>query len=335
MNELEDIRPALRSLVSARTVGEVKEVRDQAAAIEAYAREAKDSELLDHAVEVRLNAERKVGQILAEMAERGERARGGGDLRKESRPAILSDFGLTADQSYRWRKLAELTDEAFAERLREARRAAWASIELTPAERQAERRERREARELELGAHQAALPEKRYGVILADPEWRDEVWSRETGLNRAPDNHYPTSPAADIEARPVGDLAADDCALFLWSPIQHLATALGVMKAWGFVYKSHLVWIKPSIGLGYWIRSRHEILLVGARGDPPCPAPGEQWESVIEAPRAGHSTKPEAALELIEAYFPTLPKIELNRRGPPRPGWDAWGLEVPDEEEAA
>ncbi len=42
----------------------------------------------------------------------------------------------------------------------------------------------------------------------------------------------------------------------------------------------------------------------------------------------GHSEKPEISLELIEAYFPTLPKIELNRRGQARPGWDAWGLEA-------
>jgi N6-adenosine-specific RNA methylase IME4 len=72
----------------------------------------------------------------------------------------------------------------------------------------------------------------------------------------------------------------------------------------------------------------HEILLVGVRGKPPCPADGTQWDSVIEADRGAHSAKPEIFLEMIEQYFPTLPKIELNRRGPPRPGWDAWGLEA-------
>ena len=89
-----------------------------------------------------------------------------------------------------------------------------------------------------------------------------------------------------------------------------------------------MVWAKPSIGLGRWVRSRHEILLIATRGNPPCPAMGTQWESVIPAERGAHSEKPEFAYRLIEAYFPTVPKIELNARIR-RPGWDPWGLEAP------
>jgi N6-adenosine-specific RNA methylase IME4 len=58
------------------------------------------------------------------------------------------------------------------------------------------------------------------------------------------------------------------------------------------------------------------------------PGPGEQWDSLIMAPRGKHSAKPDCFLEMVEQYFPNVPKIELNRRGPPRPGWDAWGNEV-------
>ena len=65
---------------------------------------------------------------------------------------------------------------------------------------------------------------------------------------------------------------------------------------------------------GYWNRSKHEILLIGVQGKPPAPAPGTQWESVIEAAKGAHSVKPEKALEMIESYFPNLPKIELHRR---------------------
>lgn len=104
--------------------------------------------------------------------------------------------------------------------------------------------------------------------------------------------------------------------------------ALAVMRAWGFTYKSQFVWVKNKIGLGFWNRNKHEILLVGVRGKPPGPAPGTQWASVIEAPVGAHSVKPEAALKMIEHYFPTLPKIELHRRGPARPDWDAWGDET-------
>jgi N6-adenosine-specific RNA methylase IME4 len=188
--------------------------------------------------------------------------------------------------------------------------------------------ERRAARERELADKICALPQKKYGVIVADPEWRFEPWSRETGMDRAADNHYPTSTVCDIAARDVQSIAADDCVLFLWATVPILPGAFLVLSSWGFDYKSHCVWIKDNPGTGYWFRNQHELLLVGTRGKIPAPAPGEQWRSVIDADRGAHSAKPEIFLRMIEEYFPTLPKIELNRRGPPRAGWDAWGNEA-------
>jgi N6-adenosine-specific RNA methylase IME4 len=73
-------------------------------------------------------------------------------------------------------------------------------------------------------------------------------------------------------------------------------------------------------------------MLVGTRGNVPAPAPGTQKSSVIVERKRGHSVKPEQSYQMIEQYFPNVPKIELNCRGKPRPGWDAWGNEV---EEAA
>jgi hypothetical protein len=75
--------------------------------------------------------------------------------------------------------------------------------------------------------------------------------------------------------------------------------------------------------------NRHELLLIGARGDIPAPAMGTQWPSVIEAPIRRHSEMPAAVFELIESYYPSLPKIELHARGRFRPGWDVWGNEAP------
>jgi N6-adenosine-specific RNA methylase IME4 len=188
--------------------------------------------------------------------------------------------------------------------------------------------ERRAERELELAAKQVGLPTKRYGVIVADPEWRFEPYSRETGMDRAADNHYPTSATEIIAQRDVASIAAEDCVLFLWATVPMLREALQVMDAWGFTYKSHAIWNKVHIGTGYWFRNQHELLLVGTKGDIPAPAMGEQFASVLTIARKEHSAKPEQFLELIEQYFPTLPKIELNRRGPPRPSWHAWGNET-------
>jgi N6-adenosine-specific RNA methylase IME4 len=190
---------------------------------------------------------------------------------------------------------------------------------------------RRAARESHLGEMQAAtnlkLPDKRYGVILADPEWRFEPWSRSTGLDRAADNHYPTSVTEVIAARPVQDIAAKDCALFLWATVPMLPHALAVMEAWGFEYRTNWAWGKDRIGTGYWNRNRHEHFLLGIRGNVPAPAPGDQWDSLLEAPIGQHSEKPDRFYDLIEDYFPNLPRIELNARRS-RQNWDAWGLDA-------
>lgn len=192
---------------------------------------------------------------------------------------------------------------------------------------------RREKREKDLGAKQRALPEKKYGVIYADPEWRFEPYSRETGMDRAADNHYPTTTTTDIILRPVKKIAAKECVLFLWATAPMLPQALRVMSEWGFEYKTHLIWHKTrngeGRGSGYWFTGEHELLLVGTHGEIPAPATAV-GPSIIDAPWAGrHSEKPECFAEMIEALYPNLPKIELNARRA-RPGWDAWGLEAPE-----
>ena len=125
------------------------------------------------------------------------------------------------------------------------------------------------------------------------------------------------------------------CVLFLWATGPMNPHALVVMAAWGFDYVSQHAWGKDKFGTGYWNREKHELLLIGTRGNVPCPAPGTQWELLIMAPRGRHSEKPNCVLEMIEQYFPNVPKIELNRRGPPRQGWDAWGNEAELRDEAA
>lgn len=214
------------------------------------------------------------------------------------------------------------------------------------AKKQAEKKARRSAREAELGQRQAALPKKKFGLIYADPEWRHEPWSRETGMDRAADNHYPTSDLDTLMARDVASLAAPDSIFLLWVPVPMLIEAICILDAYGFAciergedgflrpdktrarYVSSFAWDKVLAGTGYWNRSRHEILLVATRGNPVAPAMGEQLESLIVEKRGAHSAKPEQILDWIDRTWPTTAKIELNRRGPPRPGWDAWGNEA-------
>jgi N6-adenosine-specific RNA methylase IME4 len=163
-----------------------------------------------------------------------------------------------------------------------------------------------------------------FGVVYADPPWRFEVRS-ENGLDRSADNHYPTMSLDEIRSLKVP--AAADAVLFLWATVPMLPEALDVMTAWGFSYKSHIAWVKDRTGTGYWARNRHELLLIGTKGEIPAPALGDQPASVIEAPLGKHSAKPACFAELIERLFPMTPKVELFCRLP-REGWVALGNEA-------
>lgn len=300
-----------------------------------HAKQVRDRALMAEAAEIQFKAEVKLGEMLAAAKERGELREGRpkkNDTNSES--FSLKDIGLTPRESMAAQHKASISERAqlaMIERMRDKILSGGATV-IDHVATTEEKKTRRENRERVLGACQAALPDKKYGVIYADPEWRFEVYSRESGMDRAADNHYPTSVTDAICARRVGDIAAKDSACFLWATVPMLTEALKVLSAWGFTYKSHAAWKKDRIGTGYWFRNAHELLLVGTRGDIPAPAMGTQFTSCIEAPAGEHSAKPEIFLTMIEQYFPTLPKIELNRRGAARPGWDAWGNEaVPGE----
>ena len=107
----------------------------------------------------------------------------------------------------------------------------------------------------------------------------------------------------------------------------HIDEALEVVDAWGFEYRTHFVWIKPSIGPGHWLRGQHEDLLLAVKGKMPTPKVEHRHSSVIKAPRGKHSEKPVEVYELIEAAYSEFPKIELYARNA-RPGWKAWGNET-------
>jgi N6-adenosine-specific RNA methylase IME4 len=252
------------------------------------------------------------------------------DITRGTKVVVLADIvGTSLDQGAELDALAKLPEDEQYKLAVRAKRGDKVSAKIRL------KQVKRAAREKELGAKQLALPTKKYGASVSDWGWKDDAWSEETGTDRNPD--YTTLPSNDPQEiiaviKPIYDaVCAPDHVHFMCTTIHHLAIAIHVLEDLGFEYKSHVVWKKPKAGLGRWFHSRHEVLLVGTRGNVVCPAPGEQWESVIEAEPAVkglHSSKPERFFEMIEAYFPTVPKIELNRRGPPRPGWDAFGNEV-------
>ena len=169
--------------------------------------------------------------------------------------------------------------------------------------------------------------DRRYAVLYADPPWHFNVYNEESGIESAAGNHYSTMSLEEICALPLLSLASPDAALFMWTTVPHLRESFDVLVAWGFEYKTNIVWVKDKIGLGYFVRNQHELLLVATRGDMPSPSPANRPPSVISASRREHSRKPDEAYALIERMYPDLPKIELFARQA-RPGWAAWGNEV-------
>ena len=185
-----------------------------------------------------------------------------------------------------------------------------------------QRREERLEKIVEISQGNTELKtDTRYPVLYADPPWRYEHAESDS---RAIENQYPTMALEDICALPVADLATPDAILFLWATSPKLAESMRVIESWGFEYRTCAVWDKQKIGMGYYFRQRHELLLVATRGSIPTPAPGDRAASVIMEPREEHSAKPAKFAELIEAMYPTLPRIELFCRSP-RQGWAVWG----------
>jgi len=338
---------ALHALYQATRVDEVKDIRDKAVAMQVYATQARDKKLIAPATTIRVTAETRAGDILIEMKAEGLRRKPGqhqgkqqvygNGVLKAPLPPKLKELGVTKEQVKRWVNLSimkKTNPKKWQNRLDKMIRLAVAATEgdkavihEARAERQAEKHASRKKRIKALAGKIAALPDKKYAVILADPEWDYQTWS-EKGKDRAAANHYTVSPTPVIKSRDVNKIAADDAVLFLWAIIPMLPQALEVMTAWGFTYVSHICWGKNKFGTGYWVRGQHELLLIGTRGDIPAPEQGKQSSSLVHAKVGKHSEKPKDFHRIIESYFPDLPKIELNCVGKPQPGWDGWGAEM-------
>ena len=173
---------------------------------------------------------------------------------------------------------------------------------------------------------------KKYSIIYADPPWAYRTYSKK-GQGRSAESHYPTMCIEDIKALPVGELAAKDCALFLWITFPCLCEAFEVLAAWGFSYKTvAFVWVKQNrrnddlfTGMGYWTRANAEICILATMGHPKRVDAGVR--QVILSHIEEHSKKPDEARERIVRLMGDLPRVELFARQSPE-GWDVWGNEV-------
>jgi N6-adenosine-specific RNA methylase IME4 len=177
---------------------------------------------------------------------------------------------------------------------------------------------------------------RRFATILADPPWQ---FTNKTG-KVAPEHRrlsrYGTMKLDEIMALPIGDIAATPAHLYLWCPNAMLPEGLAVMKAWGFSYKSNIVWHKirkdggsDGRGVGFYFRNVTELILFGVRGkNARTLAPGRRQVNLIATRKREHSRKPDEQYEIIEACSHS-PFLELFARGR-RKGWLSWGNQADD-----
>lgn len=174
---------------------------------------------------------------------------------------------------------------------------------------------------------------KKYSTILADPPWQ---FANRTG-KMAPEHkrlsRYSTLTLQEIKEIPVPLAVTDQSHLYLWVPNALLKEGLEVMEAWGFQYKTNIIWHKVrkdggpnGRGVGFYFRNTTEIVLFGIRGRIRTLDPGRSQVNIIRTQKREHSRKPDELYEIIEACS-TGPYLELFARGK-RKGWDQWGNQV-------
>lgn len=187
------------------------------------------------------------------------------------------------------------------------------------------------------------LERGKYGAIYADPPWPFATWSHK-GLGRSGEAHYGTMVHADLEALPVGEIAAPDCMLFLWIVQTQIPQAESLVRAWGFTLKSvAFAWVKGGalplfpedvtcqMGMGMWTRAEFEQCWLATRGSPK--RLDKSVRQVLIEKRREHSRKPDCVYDRIERLV-AGPYCELFARNT-RKGWDSWGNQVGKFGEAA
>lgn len=307
---------AREELALASSIDEVKQIRDQAEAIRQYIKQQKGSfEMQNQAAEIKLRAERKAGQMLKDM-----------DI-KPGNPQLshdviiapkLNELDITPMQSHRWQLEAEIPEDKFEQFIKETKESAE---ELTSKAALRIASKMRHTEEL----NNPNLPNDVFNVIYADPPWQYD----NTGVIASAETHYKTMSIEELCA--MDFKVSDNAALFLWVTNPFLQDAFDVVEAWGFEYKTNIVWIKRELvkpGVGFYVRGRHELLYICTRGSfVPDMEGKEPLSSIIESPVREHSQKPEDVYQVIETMYPNGKYLELFARQK-RDGWECWGNEI-------
>lgn len=186
---------------------------------------------------------------------------------------------------------------------------------------------------IDFGDQLEGLEGQKFSTILIDPPWRFQNRTGKMAPEHRRLNRYETMQLDDIKRMPVSAHANQPCHLYMWCPNALLKEGLEVMDAWGFKYKTNLIWYKirkdggpDGRGVGFYFRNVTEMILFGVKGSQRTLDPGRRQVNLLATRKREHSRKPEETYPLIESCSPG-PYLEIFAREP-ADGWTSWGNEV-------
>lgn len=309
---------AKQAIAECKTIDEVKQIRDKAEALRAYAKQAKESlQVQNDIAEIKLRAERRIGEFARELPKAKNQYEKCPPQDGESKTAILQEAGITHCERYE--AIASLPDEVFEKHIEnvKASNEELTTVGILKVARQLQKDVRLENKLL-------PLPKNKYCTIVIDPPWPIEKIIRD----ERPDQSiidYPTMTIENIKLFPIHDIACEDgCHVYLWTTHKYMPVAFEIFEAWGVKYQCLLTWVKNVGMTPFSFMYSTEHVLFGRIGTLDLLKNGERLDFTAKA--TGHSRKPDAFYELIKKVSPA-PRIDVfNRRE--IDGFDRYGNEL-------
>ncbi len=332
--EMLSVERAREFLAKSKSVDEVRDVADKAKAVSLYLRSRDASiESQNDAAEIRLRAERRLGELTAELEKnkggRPEKAskkapeKTGNDARPVSAPTpmTLAEQGIKKQDAAKWQQIAKIPEKKFEKVIADTkakgqRLTANAPLKMI-------RQEKKADLAAELRAKPVPQATGRFNVIVIDPPWMHD--KRAEDITQRGQGDYPRMEIEEIKALPVADRAEENCILWCWVTNQHMRQAYECLDAWGFVEKSILTWGKDHFGNGDWLRGQTEHCILAVKGSPIVTLTNQS--TLLEGKKREHSRKPDEFYALVEALCPGT-KLEMFAREPHNDQWQVWGNET-------
>lgn len=313
------VEKASTMLAQCEDLGDCRKIRDQAAALTAYARAQKASlEIVNSGTRIKIMAMVRIGELTAGM----EKTKGRSWKSKErtSKRESLDAAGLTKQEASRCEEVARLPKRSLSAYIDQAtKRGEAASVQAYRLHAKGAKTARQAAA---LRRKAPRLPRGPFSAIVVDPPWHYD--ERDAKANERVQMPYPPMHLDKIRKMKIEKLADDNSSLWLWTTNGHIMHAFEIMEAWGFEYKCLLTWVKDRMGMGAYLRGKTEHCLLGIRGKPVLVTGSHT--TALEGKVRRHSQKPETFYELVEEMCPGA-KVEIFSRSK-RAGWVTHGDEV-------